>query len=414
MYYLPVLFLPNLGFGQVTEFGTFELSDVLIGPYLVLVWLAADLKRRTLIDKVAPMALVFIVWALVSTLLINVRYDYADNHYLYFGLYKLAKFVLYGLAGFLTSRALVDDRTRRDFARSLVMAALVVGIGLATVGQKSNAGTRDIFAGYKASNGISVMAAMLACYLCGLWLRRKGIGNWTRKFILVALCALVFGSAISEGRGGWVAGIAGLLYLCYQGGLRRGVVALMVGAPVMISLLYAYSPVFRNRVEFTLFPDSTYLATYGSGVGGIDDGARVVVWRDELGHFDAPVFGTGFFHRGGESGLSFSGSHNFFLQMFLETGIPGGLLMLIIFYRLWYLAGSHSARVAGLDLPVKAALVAAIVGGFSGEYFYGGVIPFALLAVCAACGSLPAGLPVRIARPSPQVVGFNASITRSR
>jgi hypothetical protein len=41
-------------------------------------------------------------------------------------------------------------------------------------------------------------------------------------------------------------------------------------------------------------------------------------------------------------------------------------------------------------VPTKAALVAAFVGGMSGEYFYGGLPLFTLLAVHAACGSLPA------------------------
>jgi hypothetical protein len=147
--------------------------------------------------------------------------------------------------------------------------------------------------------------------------------------------------------------------------------------------------VFRNRVDYTLFPDSSYLETYGSGVGGIDDGARVVSWTTGLRQFNAPVLGTGFFHRGGESGLDFTGSHNFFLQMFLETGIPGGVLMLIIFYRLWRMAASRSTKLAGLELPAKAALVAAMVGGSSGEYFYGGTMLLVLLGVCGPAGSLP-------------------------
>ncbi len=38
----------------------------------------------------------------------------------------------------------------------------------------------------------------------------------------------------------------------------------------------------------------------------------------------SPIFGTGFYHRGEKSGLWLTGSHNFWIQMFLETGLVGG------------------------------------------------------------------------------------------
>jgi O-antigen ligase len=410
LYCFPVLFFPNLGFGRATEFGVIELSDLLIIPYISLVWFQADVRRRTLTDKLIPIMLAFLGWALVSTLSIELRYDYPDNHYLYFSLYKLAKFSLYGFAGYLTTKALTDDRIRRAFAGSLIAAGLVVGIGLATVGQKSAQAARDVFEGYKASNAISVMAAILACYLAGVWLRRKGMSLGMRIFVLLSLCALMLGSAISEGRGGWVAGIVGLLYLCYRGGLRREVLALMIGTPVLIALLYGYSPVFRARVDMTLSPE---IAQLDPGIGGFDDGGRPDIWKANLGKVfvDSPIWGTGFFHRGGLTNLAFTGSHNFFLQMFLETGIPGGALILVIFYRMWRLAGSFSSRQAGLDLPVKAALVAAIAGGQSGEYFYGGMVLFAVFATCAACGSLPTRAQAHV--PTVRFRGADGSVAAS-
>jgi len=39
---------------------------------------------------------------------------------------------------------------------------------------------------------------------------------------------------------------------------------------------------------------------------------------------------------------------------------------------------------------LRAALVAAVVGGMGGEYFYGGITLLALLAVYAPVGGLPA------------------------
>ena len=105
-------------------------------------------------------------------------------------------------------------------------------------------------------------------------------------------------------------------------------------------------------------------------------------------------------------------SHNFFLQMFLETGVPGGLLVLAIFYGLWRQAGCPAARRRGLDVPAKAALLAAVAGGLGGEYFYGGIGLFTLLAVYAVGGSLAVRSPVTMARFVPRVEGSYADSTR--
>jgi O-antigen ligase len=273
---------------------------------------------------------------------------------------------------------------RQEFIRSLALAGLVTGIGLFFVGQKSAVTEETQALGYKAINAISVMAAILGTYLCGLWLRRKVENRWSRCLILVAIASLVVGSAVSQGRGGWVAGIAGMGYLCYRGGLRKHALLIITATPVCFLLLYTFSPAFQQRVQFTFSQGE-------ASSGPVDDGGRPENFAKGIEQFQlSPILGTGFFHRAGDTGLYPNGSHNFFLQMFLETGIPGGLLMLAIWWRLWCLAGSAASKRAGLDIPVRAALVAAMVGGTSGEYFYGGITMFSLLAVCAACSSLPA------------------------
>ncbi len=52
-----------------------------------------------------------------------------------------------------------------------------------------------------------------------------------------------------------------------------------------------------------------------------------------------------------------------------------------IFALMWRQAGGRQARAAGLDIPVRSALIAAFVGGLSGEYFYGGVTPLSLILI---------------------------------
>ena len=197
----------------------------------------------------------------------------------------------------------------------------------------------------------------------------------------------------SDGRGGWAAAALGLGYLFLRRGLsRRTLVAI---AAVVVVALYCYSsyPAFRYQIDITFFPDEEYrklMAEYGSGIAGVDDGARLMTWTHEAAKFvNAPIFGSGFYHRGRLSGLWTTGSHNFFLQMFLETGAVGGVLVLVILAQMWRQAGSAAAGEAGLTLPLKAALVAAVAGGMSGEYFYGGIVLLSLLLVYAPAGALP-------------------------
>jgi hypothetical protein len=84
-----------------------------------------------------------------------------------------------------------------------------------------------------------------------------------------------------------------------------------------------------------------------------------------------------------------TGSHNFFIQMFLETGIVGGVLVISIFAIAWQQAGFSIVVRNKIGVATRASLVTAIAGGMSGEYYYGGIGVLVLLAVLAVAGSLP-------------------------
>jgi hypothetical protein len=76
--------------------------------------------------------------------------------------------------------------------------------------------------------------------------------------------------------------------------------------------------------------------------------------------------------------------------MFLETGIVGGILMMSVFALTWRQAGLKTKSLNKISVATRAALITAIVGGMSGEYYYGGVSVLALFAVFAIAGALPA------------------------
>ncbi|MFP4477784.1 MAG: O-antigen ligase family protein [Desulfatibacillaceae bacterium] len=409
-YFLPLLFLPNLNMARETAFGTLKSSDFFIVPYLALVFLASRGTRRVLADRLAPVLLGFLAWAALSTLTINWRYGYAGDYHLTFSFLKLAKFTLYAVAGYYTIRACAVPGNQRRFLWALVVSGFIVGGSYfflpAKFTQEMVMESGQALRGYQGSNGISVIIAMLFCLIGGLWINRQGTQKW-RAAALVCLVLLFLGAALSHGRGGWVALFCGAGYLAFASGLlkmtvRTAATCLLI-AGLAVAAYHAY-PEFRSEVDKTLWPDTDRLAhmqRYNSGVAGLDDGGRIAIWINSAGQvINAPFLGTGFFHRGGTSGIYSTGSHNFFLQIFLETGVVGGVLMLLVFWRMWRQTGM--VRKGGSGLPVRAALVAAVAGGMGGEYFYGGLGIFSLflIYVLAGCQPMPARSPRQAFQPA--------------
>src|SRR5690606_27926507 len=130
LFYFPLLFLPNLGYARPTPFGTLELSDFLIGPYIILLLFGINWSDRLAIGRLTPLLGIFAAWAFVATITIAIRYGYADHFQVNIGLLKLAKLGLYGVAGILTARALTQPKTRLAFNWSLLAAAVVCGVSL--------------------------------------------------------------------------------------------------------------------------------------------------------------------------------------------------------------------------------------------------------------------------------------------
>ena len=390
LLWLPMVFLPSFGYGAATVHGVVELSDYLIGPLVALTWLAGRRRGRLQVDDLTPWLLCFVTWSLLSTLLVRERYGYPTYYEVIFGSLKLGKFVLYGTAGLLASRAVADEADRRIFMWSLLASGLVVAVSLFQFsGRHYWVQEGQTVEGYKANNGISVMMAMLLCYFGGLWLSGWGTYRW-RVVAIPGMVAMTLGFFLSEGRGGWVAGVIGAGYLMYRRGLNSRVVFGLGAAALVTVIAYLAVPTFTTAIDLTIEPDAHYLENSVQYIPGVDDGERFATWATEAPKLLAsPFLGTGFFHRSGASGLFFTGSHNFFLQMVLETGIIGGLLLTVIVYKMWKHTGSAPARAAGQEIPLRAALIAGIIGGMTGEYFYGSTPLTGLFLIYAGVGGLP-------------------------
>jgi O-antigen ligase len=381
-FILPLLFMPNIGLGRQTVFGFLELSDFVIWPYLAVTGLAvlrhgAKRPATEVGRRLFPWVMFFLAWSLAATLTITSRYSYFTDFEMQVGLLKLAKLFVYGLAGWLTLALARRVGEGRSLLWSLVASGLVVAASLMASASGVDRGSYNTKMGYEATNSISVEAAILIVFLGGAWAMGWGSRRW-RQVAPWALSGMVLGVTFSQGRGGWLAAALGLMWFFYRKGLQRRTVVVTGIVMAMIGLAYVSVPIFKKDVDRTLDPDPRLLNKYDSGWMGIDAGSRPAIWQNEGRKLiDAPVLGRGFFNRFRGSGLHEDGSHNFWLQMFLETGVPGGLSVLAVLWILFL-----SARRSRM-LPTEAALVAAFVGGLGGEYFYGGMPLFALIAVCA-------------------------------
>lgn len=396
------LFLPNFGFGGRLVYGTVQLSDFIIIPYAAVAFLLSGYnKRAQLVDRIVPLMLAFVAWALIGTALITLRFNYSDHEATLFGLLKLAKFVLYGAAGVLTAKALRDPWIRQRFDWALLAAGCVLSAGLFTTTEAPyNLALGEAIDGFQSQDAISVAIAILGCYLIGKYLSGAGGSTRWRHVAPPALLFMVLGAAVSRGRGGMLAGLAGLGYVVWRRGINGKTACAITAITMALAASYVFLTAFRERVDMTLWPDPAHQAQY-HGTMVIDDGSRIYTWAHEAPKFlNYPLFGTGFFHRGGQSGLWDTGAHNFFIEMFLETGLVGGLLFLATLFVMWKQTSAPPVEHAGCSTALKAAIIATVVGAMGEGYLYGGIVMFSLLAVYAHCGASVTSLgsrPYRVA-----------------
>jgi O-antigen ligase len=390
LFFFPLLFLPNFGSSQQTSFGVLEISDWLIVPFIFLLLIAPSASYRQRISQLIPFLWAFLIWSFFSILTIHFRYDYLDDSLVLIGsCLKLCRLALYVFTTILIARKLTDPIVRLQWMWSLVAALALLSLGLlASTRVNQSLSSSDTIEGYKSYNLMIVSVAILCSYIVGLWIDNTGTRRWRRIAAFVVVCAgcsvVLSSSLTSHGRGGWLAFAAGFGYLFWKRTQAVKTLAILVMLSVISATAYETLPSFKALIDATLSPAGN------SNPESVDDGGRVSTWQHEAPKLvDAPLFGSGFFHRGGESGLWSSGSHNFFLQMFLETGLVGGGILIAIVICAWRQACQPLAARNRVGLSTRAALITAIAGGMSGEYFYGGAGILILFAVFAIVGSLP-------------------------
>ncbi len=388
----PLLFLPNLGFAYETAYGVIEVSDWVIIPFVLFLVIAPSIDHRLKMSTVKLAMIGFLVWTSLSTLSIPARYDYLNYVPVLSGCFvKLAKLTLYAAAGLLISTKLVSARVRAQWLWSLLGAVVMLSMGLLASINGGRSQVMDNVTGYKSYNSIIVSTAILLCFVAGLWIDNTANRTWRFASVLVgglALSSVLLSASLdAHGRGGWVALLIGCGYILWKKTRKTKAFAFVLLLGLTGWGAYKSLPNFASLIDTTISSSDDEKT---SRVSGIDEGARVTTWLHETPKIiNAPFFGTGFYHRGPTAGLWETGSHNFFIQMFLETGVVGGVFVIVIFALMWRQAASANSKQAKISIATRAALMAAIVGGMSGEYFYGNVTVLVLFAIFAVADAGP-------------------------
>lgn len=375
LYFLPILFLPNLGFFDGnTSVGEIKVCDVLIFPYIFLVSL--DFFRpnkKQIINLFKPLFIGLLTTIFIGSFLIYLFYNYKSNNPMITSLVKSFKFAVYSFAGYLSVRCIQTTEKKEQYYYSVLWSAFVLGFSLFFADQLSD-----------TNSGISIEYNAQSCYLSILLttiiIKFQYTKQYTRwKLQSYFLLPIVFiGFFLSQGRGGWLALLLGLVIFIQKTGISKTAIQIIIGGTVLFFVIYFNFEGFSTQIDRLLLLDEDYakrMQSYGvKTAAGVEDGARLETWIHEFPKFtNAPLLGTGLFHRGGYSGLWSTGSHNFWIQMLLETGIIGFSFFVAIFYKVWsynklikykYKMGYHI---------VLSNMIVIIFNGMGGEYFYGGM-----------------------------------------
>ena len=209
----------------------------------------------------------------------------------------------------------------------LVGAAAVLAAQLLAHGRMS--GDRLTSIGAFDSNDIAALLAFVFPLALGLAVRSKGV---TRIVGIVAVPVSLATIAATASRGGVVAlAIACIVYTFGLRGAKRGifVAALVVGAA---GVWFSAPPLFRERMLTLASLEEDYNMSETSGRMAIWSRGLRQVWAD-------PVMGVGFDNfpfadgRGlaetGQTG-KWSAAHNAYVQVFVDLGIVGGSIYMMM------------------------------------------------------------------------------------
>jgi O-antigen ligase len=180
--------------------------------------------------------------------------------------------------------------------------------------------------------------------------------------------------------------------------IRVRYVVVAASVALLVVTAAANSPSVARNLRGLIVEEQGYSASGEDAESSLDDGARLGTWLHESTKLaEHPVLGYGIFHRGGASPLWSTGSHNFFLQMFLEAGLLGGGAFLWFFWTLWRATQTLQGQ-AGIG--TRAVLLTVVSGALGGEYLYGDAPLY-----CFIIALWPLAIPAEFGAPAAEALG---------
>jgi O-antigen ligase len=361
-------FVPDIALaGSTGSLGQITAADRLILPAFITVALFARRLPATPMERYARPLLVFVLIALVSSVSVPLRFPTAEPNVAVMGVLRMAKFSGYALLALASLRCFASPTYRKT-----VVAAWAVGVVLMSgvlVYQAvmldqglRNSTVTDLLFGNPTSVALAcIVVSSLSVLLAGSLSRRE---NWVLSAVSMAA---VIGMVFSQGRGGWISLLLGAAFMLRRIRLRFVFAAATVALIVVTAA--ANSASVSTNLKRLITEEQGYSASGEDAEASLDDGARFASWLHESAKLaEHPLLGFGIFHRGGASPLWPTGSHNFFLQMFLESGLFGGGAFVWFFWTLWR---ATQALQGQARIGTRAVLLTMVSGAMGGEYLYG-------------------------------------------
>jgi hypothetical protein len=367
IYLLPLLYVPNvIGYEGVTTFGVLELMDLVIFPILAILFFVKSNDKTKIDLKPYKKLRAFILVCLLGLLIFPIKFNYPNYFPILLTASKIGKFGLYVFFGYVLFR-----KYRVEYFNKYLIALILIGVFLAYSSAFLKFEMDSIMAKllFSGNNVTAVAMACLLSFLTPFALYTKELRSFTKVLLWSSYPLLLLGLLLSEGRAAIGAYFLSLVYLGLVKIASPKVWFGIASAIVLIGIMYTTQDNFKNNIDRTINPSDEYLRKHKMDEHGFDDGKRLSGISNEFPkYWKNPIIGTGYYHRGYKTDLMGMGSHNFYLQMLLETGIIGFIIFISFLKLIWKKAKKHKTNVIGLG--VTMALVSLLISLLTGEYLY--------------------------------------------
>lgn len=235
-------------------------------------------------------------------------------------------FALLGMFAFLCVAP--HPREYDRLRRGMYVIAAIFGVLVARQGHVVE-GTRLSTSGTLDANDLAANTALMVPLAFASILRGRGFERWLG---LGCGAILLYIIAQTGSRGGFVALVIGVLAFVAALDARRTMIGIVAAVIATVGMWRLGPQTFRDRIASLTSVESDYNTT--------TEGGRIAIWGRALGYVaDRPILGVGPNNMAEAEGRRLTSmglrghwfpAHNAYLQAFVELGIVGGIVFLLM------------------------------------------------------------------------------------